>query len=87
MHDALSEAKESILIANKRDLALASDASEKGELSQSILKRLDLGRPGKWEDMLQGILDVRALEDPSRLDNFLLYHPKSITRSFTFCFH
>ena len=28
------------------------------------LKRLDLCRPGKWEDMLQGILDVRSLPDP-----------------------
>lgn len=68
IHDALSEAKESILMANKYDLVSASKASEKGELSQSILKRLDLGRPGKWEDMLQGILDVRGLEDPSRSD-------------------
>ncbi|KAF2230373.1 putative gamma-glutamyl phosphate reductase [Viridothelium virens] len=64
IHNALAEAKESILMANKCDLVSPSDASEKGELSQSILKRLDLGRPGKWEDMLQGILDVRRLEDP-----------------------
>ncbi|KAL9093541.1 MAG: hypothetical protein Q9165_003936 [Trypethelium subeluteriae] len=64
IHNALAEAKESILMANKCDLVSATDASEKGELSQSILKRLDLGRPGKWEDMLQGILDVRRLEDP-----------------------
>ena len=73
IHDALAAAKESILLANKCDLVSASDASEKGQLSQSILKRLDLGRPGKWGDMLQGILDVRGLEDPSRSENFMLF--------------
>ena len=64
MHGALSEAKDTILTANAKDLELAMKAAEDGELSQSVLKRLDLGRKGKWEDMLQGILDVRDLEDP-----------------------
>ncbi len=64
MHGALQEAKDSILAANAKDLELATKAAEDGELSQSVLKRLDLGRQGKWEDMLQGILDVRDLEDP-----------------------
>lgn len=64
IHQSLLQAKESILIANARDLSLATKAAEDGQLSQSVLKRLDLGRPGKWEDMLQGILDVRDLEDP-----------------------
>jgi len=27
---------------------------------------LDLGRKGKWEEMLKGVLDVRDLEDPGR---------------------
>ncbi|KAL8927907.1 MAG: hypothetical protein Q9172_001133 [Xanthocarpia lactea] len=64
IHQSLLQAKESILEANARDLDLASIAAKDGQLSQSVLKRLDLGRPGKWEDMLQGILDVRDLEDP-----------------------
>lgn len=64
IHQSLLRAKESILDANARDLSLASKAAEDGRLSQSVLKRLDLGRTGKWEDMLQGILDVRDLEDP-----------------------
>ncbi|CAL8579249.1 glutamate-5-semialdehyde dehydrogenase [Xanthoria parietina] len=64
IHQSLLQAKESILNANARDLSLAIKAAEDGQLSQSVLKRLDLGRPGKWEDMLQGILDVRDLEDP-----------------------
>ena len=66
MHGALQEAKDSILAANARDLELAAKAAEDGELSQSVLKRLELGRKGKWEDMLQGILDVRDLEDPGK---------------------
>jgi len=64
IHEALVKSKESILAANAKDLELANKATENGELSQSALKRLDLGRRGKWEDMLQGILDVRDLEDP-----------------------
>ena len=64
IYGALQEAKDTILAANAKDLELATKAAEDGKLSQSVLKRLDLGRKGKWEDMLQGILDVRDLEDP-----------------------
>lgn len=64
MHQALRDAKDTILAANAQDLEQATRAAENGELSQSVLKRLDLGRKGKWEDMLQGILDVRDLRDP-----------------------
>lgn len=64
IHKGLSEAKEEILAANARDLELAHKAAESGGLSLSIVSRLDLGKKGKWEDMLQGILDVRELEDP-----------------------
>jgi glutamate-5-semialdehyde dehydrogenase len=65
IHDALSKAKNQILAANARDLEAAVKAAESGELSQSLVKRLDLSRKGKYEDMLQGILDVRGLDDPS----------------------
>ncbi|KAI9787567.1 MAG: hypothetical protein M1839_000098 [Geoglossum umbratile] len=64
IHVALSDAKGQILAANARDMEAAAKSAENGELSLSVLKRLDLGRKGKWEDMLKGILDVRDLEDP-----------------------
>ncbi|TIA29529.1 gamma-glutamyl phosphate reductase [Aureobasidium pullulans] len=64
IHDALSASKSDILAANARDLEIATKSAEDGELSQSILKRLDLSRPGKFEDMLKGILDVMGLDDP-----------------------
>lgn len=64
IHDALASAKEDILAANARDLKLAAEAAKNGDLSLSIVARLDLGKKGKWEDMLKGILDVRDLEDP-----------------------
>ncbi|KAI0540547.1 glutamate-5-semialdehyde dehydrogenase [Xylaria digitata] len=64
IHAALSEAKDDILAANARDLEAARRAAESGQLSQSLVSRLDLGKRGKWEDMLKGILDVRELEDP-----------------------
>lgn len=64
IHSALSQAKEDILAANSKDLELAKKAAEDGELSLSIVSRLDLGRKGKWEEMLKGILDVIGLDDP-----------------------
>ena len=64
IHDALKSSKSAILEANARDMDFAKQASRDGKLSQSVLKRLDLSRPGKFDDMLQGILDVRSLDDP-----------------------
>lgn len=64
VYTALDKAKDEILVANAKDLELATKAAKNGELSQSLVKRLDLGRKGKFEDMSQGVLDVRKLEDP-----------------------
>jgi len=64
IHDGLTAARDEILAANARDLELARQAAADGRLSQSLVARLDLGKKGKWEDMLKGILDVRDLEDP-----------------------
>ena len=64
IHDALRQQKDLILSANAHDMELAQQASKDGKLSQSVLKRLDLSRPGKYDDMLKGILDVRNLDDP-----------------------
>lgn len=64
IHAALSAAKDDILAANARDLELAKKAAADGSLSEALVSRLDLGKKGKWEDMLKGILDVRDLEDP-----------------------
>lgn len=36
-----------------------------GRMSDSLLKRLDLTQGDKWESMLQGILDVASLPDPT----------------------
>lgn len=66
IHAHLEGAKDEILAANRKDLEEAERAAKEGKLSQSLIKRLDLTRPGKWEDMLQGILDVRDLEDPGK---------------------
>ncbi|KAH7118918.1 Aldehyde/histidinol dehydrogenase [Dendryphion nanum] len=64
IHNALAGGKDEVLAANAKDLEAAHKAAEGGTLSQSLVKRLDLGKKGKYEDMLQGILDVRDLEDP-----------------------
>lgn len=67
IHAALSEAKDDILAANARDLELARKAAADGQLSPSLVSRLDLGKKGKWQEMLKGILDVRDLEDPGTI--------------------
>ena len=72
IYSALSASKDEILAANAKDLELAKKAAENGELSLSIVSRLDLGKKGKWEDMLKGILDVRDLEDPGM--NYFFMH-------------
>lgn len=64
IHAALTDAKDEILAANARDLEIARKAAANGQLKDSLVSRLDLGKKGKWEDMLKGILDVRGLEDP-----------------------
>jgi len=72
IHAALRDSKNEILEANAKDLALAAKAAQDGELRQSLVKRLDLAKKGKFEDMLQGILDVEGLEDPGMFAVLLL---------------
>ncbi|CAN3363768.1 gamma-glutamyl phosphate reductase [Diutina catenulata] len=60
IHDGLKKNKDAILEANKIDMDNATQA----QLSPSLIKRLDLSNPGKFDSMLQGILDVAALPDP-----------------------
>ncbi|KAK6337899.1 hypothetical protein TWF696_001377 [Orbilia brochopaga] len=81
IYDALAAYKDDILAANARDMRAAKELVAEGKLSQSLVKRLDLSRAGKYEDMLQGIKDVRALEDPvgkttmaTKLDDDLTLH-------------
>ncbi|KAJ5591766.1 gamma-glutamyl phosphate reductase [Penicillium hispanicum] len=64
LHKALHENRGTILAANAKDVEAATRAADSGSLNHSVLKRLDLSRPGKYDDMLEGILNVRALEDP-----------------------
>jgi glutamate-5-semialdehyde dehydrogenase len=73
LHDALLANKTAILEANARDLQAAEQSVAGGSLSHSVLKRLDLSRPGKYDDMLQGILSVRSLKDPSRFPFSLFF--------------
>lgn len=40
------------------------DNAKSNKLSSSLIKRLDLSNPGKYDSMLQGILDVANLPDP-----------------------
>jgi gamma-glutamyl phosphate reductase len=78
IHHALAQAKDEVLAANVKDLDDANKAAAGGSLSASLVKRLDLSKPGKYEDMLQGILDVRELEDPSTLYILPLPHTTNL---------
>ncbi|BGP25587.1 glutamate-5-semialdehyde dehydrogenase [Rhodotorula toruloides] len=63
---ALTGAKEDILEANRQDIEAAREQVAAGKMSSSLLKRLDLqSSPDKYDSMLQGILDVDSLPDPT----------------------
>lgn len=75
VHARLAAARDDILAANARDLAAARRAAA----ADALVARLDLGRKGKWDAMLRGVLDVRDLKDPlgcvqmrTRLDDDLV---------------
>lgn len=79
IHASLSASRDAILAANARDMDAARRAAADGHLSSSLVSRLDLAKPGKWDDMLKGVLDVRSLDDPlnvvtlrTRLDDGLI---------------
>lgn len=65
IHGQLKAQKAEILLANEEDLKAAQTEVAAGRMSDSLLKRLDLTQGDKWESMLQGILDVASLPDPT----------------------
>lgn len=81
--DALENSKEEIFQANRQDLQAAETLVESGEITQSTYNRLKLDE-NKMRDMISGIRDVAALEDPvnktlltRELDNGLILHKVS----------
>ncbi|CAG8091942.1 unnamed protein product [Penicillium salamii] len=67
LHEALAkkENRHFILEANAKDRENAEKSAAAGNgLSDSVIKRLDLSHGEKYNDMLQGILSVRDLDDP-----------------------
>lgn len=60
IHDGLKANASSIEEANKKDL----EAAKANNISDSLVRRLDLFKGDKFETMLQGIIDVANLEDP-----------------------
>ncbi|KAM6497027.1 gamma-glutamyl phosphate reductase [Amanita muscaria] len=61
----LESQKADILAANKEDLQAAQAEVDAGRMSESLIKRLDLDKGDKWDSMVQGILDVANLPDPT----------------------
>ncbi|RPA81774.1 gamma-glutamyl phosphate reductase [Ascobolus immersus RN42] len=62
--DSLVEQKAAILEANKKDVVDATVKVSKGELSGSLLSRLDLSSGMKYQQMLDSILEIKRMEDP-----------------------
>ncbi|KAI5776630.1 Aldehyde/histidinol dehydrogenase [Geopyxis carbonaria] len=63
IHEALGRSKDVILQANQKDMDAAHKLVEAGKMRQSMAKRLLLSEE-KWDGMLEGVLDVRNLDDP-----------------------
>ncbi|TYJ55089.1 glutamate-5-semialdehyde dehydrogenase [Cryptococcus floricola] len=70
IHEVLEAHKDEVVAANKKDMEAAQPLVEAGKLSASLVSRLDLSRPGKFEAMLQGISDVASLPVPTGIVNF-----------------
>ncbi|KAE8212056.1 hypothetical protein CF327_g4273 [Tilletia walkeri] len=65
IHAQLQHSQDAIRTANKRDMDAATELVNQGKLSASLVARLDLfSKPGKWDSVLQGILDVARLPSP-----------------------
>ncbi|KAF8586363.1 gamma-glutamyl phosphate reductase [Ramaria rubella] len=65
IREELEALQSEIFEANRRDLEAAHAEAARGQLSASLVKRLDLTTGDKWNSMLQGISDVAALPDPT----------------------
>ncbi|KAK7012293.1 Aldedh domain-containing protein [Favolaschia claudopus] len=70
IHQALQSNKTDILAANKEDLKAAQIEVDAGRMSESLLKRLDLDKGDKWDSMLQGVLNVAELPDPTGIVSY-----------------
>ncbi|KAJ3017983.1 hypothetical protein HKX48_003233 [Thoreauomyces humboldtii] len=65
IHDLLAERRDAVLEANRKDLAIAEKEVAAGRLSNALYKRLDLSTGDKYASLLQGVLDVDKLDDPT----------------------
>ncbi|KAJ3271245.1 hypothetical protein HDV01_006917 [Terramyces sp. JEL0728] len=63
IYNQLKNNKELIIQQNKLDLELAKQKVKDGELSQSLFNRLDIAK--KYDSLLQGVLDIEQLQDPT----------------------
>ncbi|KAI5451806.1 glutamate-5-semialdehyde dehydrogenase [Naganishia albida] len=63
--DHLASHRDEILAANAKDMEAANALLAEGKLSSSLVSRLDLTRPGKFDAMLQGIQEVVDLPIPT----------------------
>ena len=61
--DNIEKNKNKIFEANNQDLQIAKSLVESGEINQSTFNRLKLDE-NKMRDMIQGVKDIAALEDP-----------------------
>ena len=71
--DALKNAKQDILAANKIDMA----NGQKNNLDAALLDRLELN-DARFDGMLQGVKDVAALPDPIGAVTDMTYRPSGI---------
>ncbi|WVQ77558.1 glutamate-5-semialdehyde dehydrogenase [Cryptococcus sp. DSM 104548] len=70
IREVLEAHKDEVLDANKKDMEAAEPLVQAGKLSASLVSRLDLSRPGKFDSMLQGITDVASLPVPTGIVTF-----------------
>nr|ODO04239.1 glutamate-5-semialdehyde dehydrogenase [Cryptococcus depauperatus CBS 7855] len=70
IRETIEKAKQKVLAANKKDMEAAEALAATGKLAASLVSRLDLSRPGKFDSMLRGITDVASLPVPTGIVTF-----------------
>ena len=68
--DELEKNRDSILSANQQDIRDAQREVDAGRMSKPMLSRLDLGKAGKWDQMVKGVTDVAKLPDPTGIVSY-----------------
>jgi glutamate-5-semialdehyde dehydrogenase len=75
--ESIWEKQEIILEANRKDVMIAKEMAEKGEITEVMLKRLSLNK-AKIEEIVDMVRSIAELDDPIRKTNYAMELDKGL---------